>query len=312
MTHTDATVSVVVPHAGNTEYLEQCLASAQEETSVAEVVLVMPPGLGGSSAAMNAAPAARALLTEKLVGYGVAVNRGASDAAGTFIYVLNDDTVISPGAIDALVEYLRSHPEAAACASPLIFPDGRAQPNVFGDLGIRSAVEAALAPLLRGPLHRLRHHPRSSFPAEPQQVDWLSGAALLVRKADFDAMSGFDEGFGHGLEDADLCRRLRESGRQVVAVPAPPIIHAKGGSGYRSPDPARVQRSLEAGMAGWCRYSRRYHGPVRRRVQQVALLAFVGSRLTFYACRGLVRGRPDTAMLEAYRAAGSQLLRDAW
>jgi GT2 family glycosyltransferase len=161
-------------------------------------------------------------------------------------------------------------------------------------------------------LQRVRRHPHSGFPTSPTDVDWLSGAALLVRKRDFDAVGGFDAGFAHGLEDADLCRRLRGNGRRVVALPAPAVVHAKGTSGYRSEDPERVRSALVAGLSGWCRYSGRYHSAISRRVQQAALLAFIALRLAYFGIRTRI-GREDfSALLAAYRSAGARVIHDAW
>lgn len=306
------TVSVVIPHAGNRQHLASSLESSMAEESVREVILVMPQGLPESAALAEAVPRARFIVTDELLGYGPAANRGAAQAGAPFLLILNDDTMVAPGAIDAIAAFMAAAPDVGACAPPLVFPGGRPQPSVFADLGVRSAVEASVAPLLRGRLARLRRHPRPGFPDRPVEVDWLSGAALLVRREDFEAVGGFDEGFVHGIEDADLCRRLRLSRRAVVAVPGPPVVHAKGGSGYRSEDPERVRAALVAGLAGWSRYSRRYHGPLRRRLQQSALLVFVALRLTWFALRARAGRGQSPALLDAYRSAGAQLLRDDW
>jgi GT2 family glycosyltransferase len=276
------------------------------------VILVMPDGLRESMSMAQATIGVRCVTTSELFGYGRAANAGAMEARGSLVFVLNDDTIISPGAVDGLTAFMLANPEVGACAPPLVSPDGRPQPNVFADLGVISAFEAAIAPLLRGPLGRLRRHPYSAFPRRATNVDWLSGAALLVRKADFDAVRGFDEGFVHGLEDADLCRRLRRRGRRVVAVPAPPVMHAKGSSGYRSADPERVRRALVAGMSGWCRYSRRYHGSLRRRLQQAALLTFIVGRLVYFGMRTRLGLGDFSAVLGAYKSAGVQVMNDDW
>jgi GT2 family glycosyltransferase len=143
-------------------------------------------------------------------------------------------------------------------------------------------------------------------------VDWLSGAAIMVRASVYDAVGGFDEGFAHGIEDADLCRRLRSEGWRVVAVPGPPVVHAKGTSGHRSGDPERVEKALVAGLDGWCRYSRRYHGQIRRRLQQAALLSFVALRLAYLQLRALQRGAESKGSIAAYRSAGAHLLHADW
>jgi GT2 family glycosyltransferase len=305
-------VSVVVPHAGNLQYLARCLDSAMNERSVLEVILVMSDGFPASAELAQATSGVRVVVTSELMGYGRAANKGAADARGSLVFILNDDTIVCRGAIDGLSAFMSANPDVAACAPPLVFPDGSAQPNIFADVGVISALEATVAPLLQGPLKLVRRHPRPEFPDRPTDVDWLSGAALVVRRADFDAVGGFDEGFAHGLEDADLCRRLRREGRRVVAVPGPAVVHAKGTSGYRSGDPERVSHALVAGLSGWCWYSRRYHGRIRRRLQQAVLLAFVGLRLAYFETRARLGRQDFSAVLTAYRSAGERLIHDAW
>lgn len=305
-------VSVVIPHAGELRYLHRCLESAAAEPSVREVILVMRDGLPESLNLAGRFPQVRCVITPDLYGYGAAANRGAAQAEGSLLLILNDDTWITRGAIDTLAAFMADNPVVSACGPPLVFPDGRFQPSVFRDVGVRSAVEVCLAPILRGPLRRVRRHPCSTFPALPRDVDWLSGAALVVDKFAFDAVGGFDEGLRHGLEDADVCRRLWGADGSVVAVPSPPVVHVSGTSGYQSDDPERAKRTLIAGLAGWCRYSRRYHGPVRRRLQQAALLAFVGSRFAYFLLRTRLGNASFTNKTGAYRAAGQHVLHDAW
>jgi GT2 family glycosyltransferase len=304
-------VSVVIPHAGNLEYLDRCLTTVTAEPAVCEVILVTPE-LPNSLAIAKANARVRCAITTERLSYGRAANHGAADAQGTFVFVLNDDTVIPPGAIDSMSDFLSANADVAACAPPLVFPDGRPQPSAFADVGFMSAIEVASAPLLRGPFSRIRRHPYSTFPSSPTDVDWLSGAALMVRKSDFDLVGGFDLGFNHGLEDADLCRRFRQLGRRVVAVPGPAVVHAKGGSGYRSGNADSVRHALLGGMTGWAHYARRYHGPLRRRLQQGALLMFVWSRIVFLTVRSRLGHPAGDELASSYRAAATQILDDAW
>jgi len=307
-----ATVSVVIPHAGELRYLRACLESAIAEQCVSELILVMPDDLIDSRDIAQTVPGVHIVTTPELQGYGSASNLGGGRATGSLLLVLNDDTAISPGALDVLADFMRARPDVAACGPPLSYPDGLHQPSVFRDIGLRSALEAGLVPFLRGPLRRVRQHPRPNFPTEPTRVDWLSGAALMVRKSSFDAIGGFDDRLQHGLEDADLCRRLRGAGEWVYAVPSPPVIHVMGASGYGSRDPERARHTLIAGMSGWCFYSRRYHGRIRRRLQQAALLGFVVSRLGYALLRDRLGTPRFVGEKDAYRAAAHHVLHDAW
>lgn len=165
------------------------------------------------------------------LGYGAGCNLGARAASGGDLLILNADVVLTAEAIAALAKRLHSD-DRIAVVGPRIFSRGevqlsaRAFPSLrTGLLGRRSLLTRLLARAQRCPAEFRRVHGSGG------QVDWVSGACMLVRRTAFGGLGGFDEGYWMYWEDADLCRRLVDEGWQVHFEPAGVVHHATGASG---------------------------------------------------------------------------------
>lgn len=174
------------------------------------------------------------------VGFGAGVNLAAEQSSAPFLLVLNPDTQITALEIDALVHALLADPSLAAVGPSLAYPDGRRQLN-----GGSFSGWPAEAMRVTGQGHRLRRV-RSRLRREPDiqsgliRRDWLSAAAILLRRSAFAAVGGFDPGFFLYFEDEDICRRLRAAGWEVALVSSPVVVHAVGAASrqtarYRHP-----------------------------------------------------------------------------
>ncbi len=152
---------------------------------------------------------------ERNGGFATACNDGAR-AAGEVDHLvfLNNDTVPIPGWLDALLEDAEAHPEAAAIGSKLLFPDGTIQ-----HAGIAIGED------------RWPHHIYAGLPGEHPAANRAgpvvaaTAACLLVRRAAFEEMGGFDTAFHNGYEDVDLCLRLRERGHEIRYCPGSVLYH---------------------------------------------------------------------------------------
>jgi N-acetylglucosaminyl-diphospho-decaprenol L-rhamnosyltransferase len=161
-------------------------------------------------------------------GFAAAANRAVAATGDRDVLVLNPDVEL-PGAgpVDALARALAARPRAGIVAPRLVGSDGVVQPTARrlasapAMLGSLPAV-ARLAPPLRFAYER---YLGPSLTAEAHPVGWVIGAAMLIRRAAFDAVGGFDEGFFLYMEDADLCRRLYLAGWDVVYLPAIRLRH---------------------------------------------------------------------------------------
>jgi GT2 family glycosyltransferase/serine acetyltransferase len=161
-----------------------------------------------------------------------------------FVFLLNDDTYLRPGALQALLDFMAHHPRAAIAGSRLEDPDGRPQPSARRFHSIASEVEGALR---FGPLSRLLHARVVAPPPRPEAhaTDWVVGAAMLVRREVFDRIGLLDERFFLYFDEADFCLQARRAGFECWYVPQSRIVHLIGQStGLRWE--TRAQRRLPA------------------------------------------------------------------
>ena len=154
-------------------------------------------------------------------------NKMLRRATGKYILSLDVDTVVLPGAMTALVEAMDEHPEAAIGGPKLLYRDRSLQ------LSCRP-FPSPLNILIEGTFIR-DYFPNSRFVtdysmslwdhAELREVDWMYGAALIIRKSAVDEIGLFDEGYFYLYEDIDYCYRARKLGKKVIYVPQAEIIH---------------------------------------------------------------------------------------
>jgi len=170
-------------------------------------------------------------------GFGRSHNLAASHATGRYLLVLNPDTFVEPGAIDTLVRFADErerlgHP-VGMVAPRLLNPDGTDQRTARAFPTASAGLFGRRSPLTRAfPRNRWSRRFLVSDRTEddePWVVDWVSGAAMLIPRAEFDELGGFDRDFFMHFEDAELCHRIGASGREVWCVPRSEIVHAEGG-----------------------------------------------------------------------------------
>ena len=224
-------------------HLDRFLASLSHATDRPVTVIMADNGStdGAPEEALERHPNARLLRTGANLGYGSAVNRAVAeylrDADSTYFIVANPDVQWGPRSIDVLIEAAERWPLAGALG-PLIrdpdgsiYPSARHQPSI-----IRGGMHAVVGPLWKSNPWTAAYRQERLEPSE-RPVGWLSGSCLLLRKAAFDEIGGFDERYFMYMEDVDLGDRLDRAGWQNVYVPTAEILHDKGHATGR--DPAR-------------------------------------------------------------------------
>ena len=223
---------------------------------------------GAPEDALERYPNARLLRTGGNLGYGTAVNRAVDEylkdsAYSEFFVVANPDVQWGPGSIDILMEVAARWPRAGALGPLIRDPDGSVYPSArhLPSL-IRGGMHAVVGPIWKSNPWTAEYRQERLSPSE-RPVGWLSGSCLLLRRAAFDEVSGFDERYFMYMEDVDLGDRLEKAGWQNVYVPAAEVLHDKGHSTGR--DPARNlaahHRSTYTFLAD--RYNRRWQAPLR-------------------------------------------------
>jgi N-acetylglucosaminyl-diphospho-decaprenol L-rhamnosyltransferase len=166
-------------------------------------------------------------------GYGYGNNLGIRHACAcgvpAYVYLLNPDAQVRPGAVGTLVDFLERHPNVGIVGSGFDTGDGSDWPIAFRFPSLLGEVDTGLQ---FGPATRLlqRWVVARRMPNIPQQVDWISGASMLIRPEVLIATAGFDENYFLYFEETDLCYRARKAGFTTWYVPASRVMHIGGRS----------------------------------------------------------------------------------
>jgi N-acetylglucosaminyl-diphospho-decaprenol L-rhamnosyltransferase len=224
-------------------HLDRFLASLAHATELPVTVVMADNGStdGAPEEALERHPDARLMRTGENLGYGTAVNRAVAeylaDSDAEFFVVANPDVQWGPRSIDLLLEAAERW-QLAGLLGPLIrdpdgsvYPSARHQPSI-----VRGGMHAVVGPMWKSNPWTAAYRQDRLEPTE-RAVGWLSGSCLLVRKAAFDEIGGFDERYFMYMEDVDLGDRMSGAGWQNVYVPTAEILHHKGHATGR--DPAR-------------------------------------------------------------------------
>ncbi len=235
-------LSIVIVSYNARADLECCLASLHDFPPAIphEIVVVDNASTDGSADAARRWTAVRVIALPANVGFSAGNNAGIRASSGRLILLLNSDTLVPKGAIDRFVAEFERHADAGAAGPRLIDGEGRAELS-FGDM-IAPLAEFRRQRLMRGlerddPAVRARVEAmtrREQFP------DWVSGACLLVRRTDAEAVGLLDERFFMYTEDVDFCASLRARGQRILFTPDAEIVHLRGRSARSAPAATRA------------------------------------------------------------------------
>lgn len=162
-------------------------------------------------------------------GNNLAIQRAYQDGAPDYVHLLNPDTRVLPGAIDALVNFLETHPDVGIAGSRLGDASGKDWGHMFRFPSMVGELEGSMQFGLVTWL--LRPWVVTITPGqEPQQVDWVSGASKMIWPEVIDTIGGLDEGYFLYFEDSDFCFRAKRAGFSTWSVPQSRIMHVSGQS----------------------------------------------------------------------------------
>jgi GT2 family glycosyltransferase/glycosyltransferase involved in cell wall biosynthesis len=216
-------ISVIIPVFNQLHFTQACLVSLQEnqDTERFEVIVVDDCSSDATSDVIGKIPGIVYLRNEKNSGFTSSCNRGATEARGSFLLFLNNDTTVTPDWLSALHETFGNEPNAGLVGSKLVFPDGRLQEaggiiwkdgsgwnrGKFGD----------------------PEKPEYNFLRE---VDYCSAACVMIPKSLFERVGGFDSKYSPAYyEDTDLAFKVRREGFKVLYQPLSTVVHYEGATG---------------------------------------------------------------------------------
>jgi GT2 family glycosyltransferase len=205
-----------------------------------------------------------------------------------YVWLLNPDTIVHPGAMAELVNFLDRRPDVGMAGSQLVERDGTPQqsafrfPTVLGELegGLRLGVVSKV-------LHR--HVSAPPVPLEECRVDWVAGASLMVRREVFDAIGLLDDGYFLYFEEVDFCLRSFRAGWPCWYVPSSRVVHLVGQSTGVTNNKDANRRRPRYWFEARARYYLNNHGrPKKIAADATFTLAFAAYRL-----RRRIQRKPD-------------------
>ena len=176
------------------------------------------------------------------VGFAKANNLGIRATDSEYVLLMNPDTVAPPGAIQTLVRGLAAHPEAAIAGARLLSPAGFPELSWGLPIGPWNELKQKV---FSGLYHRrLRSIVRrvDKLSRQAREVAWVSGACMVIRRADLEAVGLLDERFFMYTEDVDLCVQMAARNRRVLYVAGAEVLHHRGKSAARNPETERRYR----------------------------------------------------------------------
>jgi len=236
--------------------LAECLSSlaAFGSSGGFEVIVVDNSATLERSGFSERFPWVRFVENARNVGFARASNQGLRLAAGRHLLLLNPDTRVHPGAMQTLIRYLDEHPAVGAVGPRLLNSDGTLQHSCRRFPGFLTAFfgrYSFLTRLLPGnPLSR-RFLYLDWDHEDPREVDWVTGACLMVRREVVEAVGLLDEGYFLFIEDTDWCRRIRDAGWGIAYVSNAVVTHRIGVS--RGPARPRVVWARHSSMFRYLR-----------------------------------------------------------
>lgn len=246
--------------------LTRCLDALSRCEGLDEIVLI---DNGNDEAETNALdafaadPRARLIRGQGNIGFAAACNKGAALAQSDVLAFINPDVVLERDALPRLIAALAAAPPPAIVGGDLRDRGGAPERGGRRDrltLWRAFCAFTGLSHLERiVPAFRDFNRHRDPMPGAPVRVGAISGALFVMRREDFNALGGFDEGYFVHVEDLDLCRRAEDAGWRILFAPGPHGMHVRSSSAADARD---LKRYKAEGMA---RYFRKFaQGPVER------------------------------------------------
>ena len=234
------TVSIIILTWNSEQQISACLASLEQGLNAfpSEVIVI---DNGSRDKTCNVVSEVRSgvrlVCNPENRGVAPARNQGIRLARGEYVLILDDDTVVQPGALDVLIRYMEAHPEAGLCGPRLTDAGGNLQlscrrfPTLIDKLARR--LPSTLGEKIARKAEMADWDHRTI-----REVDYVIGACQVIRSRALQEVGLLDERIFYGPEDVDICLRLQQAGWRVVYHPDAVVVHEE----------RRMSRSLGSGL----------------------------------------------------------------
>ncbi len=252
-------LSVVIPTHNTRDLTLRCVETLEAEGTPVEIVVVDDGGSDGTAEALAARDVTvlRRFPAGSAGGFTRAANLGMAQTRGEILLLLNSDTEVEPGSLASLLAAFDRDPKLGVAGAALHYPDGSPQwsggraPSLLWLFGLTSGLPRLLARLPR-------YRKVKPVGAAPGMVDWVTGAALAMRRRVWDQVGPLDERFRFYAQDLDVCLRAGAAGWKVEILPDVRVMHHHGATIGRDPNSWGKQNSelLWTDLLRWAEKSR--------------------------------------------------------
>ncbi len=224
-------VSILIVHYNTPKLLRQTLKGifAMQSAASFEVIVVdNNPSMRVDELVRGEFPEVKLLVSDQNVGFGNGMNLAIANANGRYFFVFNPDIAITDHALDELMKYMDTHTDVGMVAPRLSNPDGSLQSSCYRFMGPEIILYRRIPLLAKLPFAKKavdQYLMKDWNHAETQDVDYVLGAAMFVRREAYEAVGGFDPNYFIYFEDQDWCRRFWRAGWRVVYHPKANFVH---------------------------------------------------------------------------------------
>ncbi len=280
-------LSIIIVSWNVLELLSSCLASIERgrrELEIETIVVDSASADGTPQMVTERFPWVNLIACSENVGFPRGNNLGMEVANGRYLLLLNPDTELLDDALQTMVAYLDRHSEVGLLGPQLLNKDHSVQSSRrrFPTMATAFFESTWLQPM--APKSILdRYYMRDVADDETAVVDWVMGACMMVRQSVVAQAGGMDEAYFMYSEELDYCRRIKETGHQIIYLPTAQVIHHLG----KSSEQAVTSRHINFNRAK-LRYFQKYHGHFVAFVLRLFLLKSYGLQILIEGVKGIV------------------------
>lgn len=294
-------LSVIILSWNVRDLLRGCLHSLPLDNPQIEIIVVDAASADGTPDLVRAEfHQVKLIASAENLGYTRGNNLGLRAATGHYCLILNPDTEILDDALARMLAHMDSHPRIGVLGPQLLYPDRAVQSTRRRFPTLATAFFESTWAQSLAPRALLDHYYARDLPdTHITEVDWVIGAALLVRREAYTQVGGLDEGFFMYSEELDWQRRIKAAGWQVVYFPEAQIIHHEARSSAQVPAATHIRFNTSK-----VRYFRKYHGAFAAESLRVWLLSNFAFQLFLEWVKSLVGHKRELRheRIRVYRA----------
>ncbi|MBI1937985.1 MAG: glycosyltransferase family 2 protein [Ignavibacteriales bacterium] len=229
-------LSIIIVQYNNQFLTEQCIRSIKEHCSGEYEIILVDNGSSNSNPEKikSEFPEVKLIVNEKNEGFGKANNLGSKIANGDILLLLNNDTIVTSDFVEKISLIFSADDKLGAIGPQLLNHDGTLQ---LSWSKLPSFVNEFITKIESDLFYKNNNFVKKNAGRKYQRqryVDFITAAALFIRKNLYEQINGFDENFFMYFEDSDFCLRIKEAGKKIVYYPDIKIIHLRGASSSKN------------------------------------------------------------------------------